>query len=212
MSLVKIRAALEVALDGLAGIIPSVVITSSALGVFTTASPHLLATGLLVSISGHVSTPDLNGTYFIVVTGANTFTLQHSVTKAAIASTATGVGGVLKANLTAWEGMGFSPLGGFAFQQVHMVWADTFNPSMGGSHSRESGFMQVTLYYPNQKGTFGITTRAELIRALFKRGTVFSNGGIQVNILKTPSITKGERIEENFVVAVRVFFQADIFN
>lgn len=215
MSIVKIRAALEIALDAMAGIIPSVNISTSTSGTtaaFISASAHGMTTGMTVSISGHVgSTPDLNGTYLFVSTGASAFSLQHPVTKAAIASTANGTGGVLTANLTAWEGVGFAPVAGVAFQRVNLLPATPFNPSFGGNHSRESGYMQVTLYYPLQRGTNAVMTRAELIRSTFPRGSSFTNNGITVHIPKTPEILPGVVQDENFVVPVKVQYWSDIF-
>lgn len=216
MSIVKLRAALENALDSMIGIIPSVVITSSTAGTivsFLTAIPHLLSTGLIITISGHsASTPDLNGSYYVVVTGANTFTLQHTVTKAAIASTISGTGGIVKANLTAWEGMAFVPLAGVGYQQVNLLSAKPENPTYGGNHHRELGFMQITLCYPNQRGSKAVMTRAELIRSIFYRGASFSYSGVTVNIPKTPEILPGMIRDENLVVPVRIYYWADIFS
>lgn len=216
MSIVDIRAALEVAIDQMPGLIPSVVIASSTPGnptVFQTETPHKLKSGLVVEVSGHSgATPDLNGQYFVVVSAANQFTLQHIVTKTPIASTATGVGGVIIAKLTAWEGTTFKPLAGVPMQRVSFIFSEPVNPTYGNGLTRESGFVQVNLYYPNGFGTRDVMTRAQLIKSTFPRGSSFSSNGIIVHISGTPEMYQGLPVEEHFVVPVRIPFWADIFN
>jgi hypothetical protein len=65
----------------------AVAITSSSLSSgspevteITTATPHGLITGDVVVISGHTSTPAINGEYPVTVTGADTFEIEASVT------------------------------------------------------------------------------------------------------------------------------------
>lgn len=216
MSIVKIRAALENALNAMVDFVPSVNITSSTIGstaTFLTSTPHLLTTGIPVSISGHTaSTPDLNGTYFVVVTGANTFSLKHKVTQFPIASTVEGVGGVVRANLTAWEGVAFDPVAGVPHQQVTLLPATPDNPTFGDGHYREIGFIQVTLFYPRGFGTLGIMTRAELIKSTFPRGSSFSSNGVVVHIPRTPVILSSGVQDESLVAIVKIQYYADIFS
>lgn len=216
MPLVKIRAALETALEGIVGIIPSVVITASVSGTvasFTTETPHKLVTGLSVTLSEHAdSVPDLNGDYLVTVTGASSFTLLHKVTRAPIASTANGVGGVIKANLTAREGVTFAPVAGVPFQKVHLLPATPENPTYGDAHSREIGYLQVTLYYPKGLGTFGIMTRAGLIKSTFPRGSSFTHDSLVVHVLKTPVVLPSVPQDENIVVIVKIPYYADVFS
>lgn len=218
MSIVDIRAALETALDNMPGLIPSVGIVSSTAGasaVLQTDAPHQLKTGLEVGISGHTgSTPDLNGTYKVVANTANTFSLQHKVTGTPIASAAPGVGGVISAKLTAWEGTHFKPHAGVPTQRVHFIFSEPFNPSYGDGSSvltRESGFMQVTLFYPNGFGTRDVMSRAQLIKSTFPRGSSFSSNGTIVHIDGTPEMMNGVPVEEHFAVPVRIPFWADVY-
>jgi len=72
---------------------PAVAITSSSVAtptVITTASPHGFATGDRVVIAGHTgSTPAVDGTYTITVTGASTFTVPVAVSVGGTGGTAT---------------------------------------------------------------------------------------------------------------------------
>ena len=216
MSTVAIRQALENALNAIAGIVPSVAITASTTGTsatFTTTTPHGLTSGISITIAGHAgSTPSLNGIYSVVVTGASTFTLQHNVTKAAIASTVAGTGGTVVANLTAWENVAFAPVPLVPWQAVNFLFARPENPTFGGTHRREIGYMQVTLYYPIQRGTVVVMTRAELIRSTFPRGSSFVKSGITVNVPGTPEIVPGMVIDESYVVPIKIPYWADIFS
>lgn len=214
--MVKIRAALEIALNALGELLPSVNIASITVGattIVTTSTAHGLKTGVSVTLSGIVgSTPDLNGTYFIVVLTATTFRIIHKVTEAAIASTAGGSAGVCKPNLIAWDNTSFKPVPGVPYQKVNILFAEPENPTMGKDHYREIGFMQVSLFYPTLLGTKDITTRAELIRATFPRGASFTNDGVTVKVLRTPMVMSGMPIDESYALPIRISFQADIFN
>ncbi len=216
MSIIKVRAALEVALDAIAGIIPAVAIATSASGtpaIFTTSAPHLLVNNVSVGITGHSgSTPSLNGSYLVVVLSATTFSLLHPVTKVAIASTVGGTGGVVTAKLTAWEGVAFATVPLVPYQRVNLLSSPPENPSFGGSFYRELGFMQVTLYYPVQRGVLDIMTRAELLRTTFARGASFTSSGVTVNIPKKASISAPKIDEEVISSYVRIPYWADIFS
>lgn len=210
MSVVKIRAAFENALNAMPGMVASVAILSSAGGTFTTAVPHGFTSTMSVSITGHNVTID--GAYFIVVTGLSTFTLQSIVSKTAFVPTASGVGGVLSANVTAWEGVSFATVPGIPYQRVNLIMGTPETPVYGGKFSREVGFFQLTLYYPVQRGTAAIMTRAELIRSTFPRGSSFTNSGIVVNIPRKPEIYPTIVDEEVITAVVRIPYWADIFN
>jgi hypothetical protein len=216
MPMVKIRAALETALAAMGELIPSVTISTSVAGasaVINTATPHLLDDGVSVTLSGHSgSTPSLNGKYFITRISATSFSLLHPVTEAPFACTAGGAGGVCKPNLTAWDNTGFKPVPGVPYQKVNLVWAEPDDVTFGGNFHREFGFLQVSLFYPILLGTLDISTRAQLIRTTFKRGSTFEKDGVTVKILKTPAIMGGVPIDESYAVPIRISFQADIFS
>lgn len=198
-------------------IIANCSITSSAIGapaVFTTSADHHLVSGVFVTIANHIdSTPNLNGVWSAIVTGARTFTLQHPVTKAAISSTVAGTGGTLSVNLTAWSNVAFAtPPFNVPYQRISFVFAKPDNPTFGSNHRRELGFLQATLYYPIQQGLLDIMTRAELFRSTFPRGSSFSKDGIVVNIPETPAIIELPPLSDNVVSVVKIPFWSDIFS
>lgn len=215
MSLINIRVALEQAIAAMPNIVPAVVIDSSTASsqatVFETATPHLLETGVTVAVTDH-SESALNGRYYFVKVSDTSFSLRNKVTKAAITSTASGVGGVLTPKLIAWEGVAFEPVAGVPYQKVNALYATPQNPTMGGGHTRETGYIQISLYYPTNLGTVDVLTRAELIRSTFPRGASFSNGGVVVSIDNTPAILPGVVESETYAMAVMIPYRAEIFN
>lgn len=212
MSIAKVRAALEIQLDAMPGIIPSVGIVSSAGGVFKTVSPHLLEAGLHVTVSDHTGSGAVNGSYMVAeVLSETTFTLDDIVSKLDVVSN--GTGGSVIANLTAWENMYFPVLANrVPYQKVNLIRAQPENPTFGDGFYREQGILQVTLIYPLQLGVGEAESRAELIRSTFPRGASFSNGGIVVHIDTTPEIMPAHVFDEGYMVPVRIYYYANIFN
>jgi hypothetical protein len=215
MSNVKIRAALELAINSMVGLVPAVSITSSSASsatLFTSTSPHSLKDGVSVSISNHTgSAPSLNGTYTFVYKTSTTFNLKDSVTGALITSSVGGVNGTLKANLTAWRNVGFVPVQGIPYQQIDFMFAKPQNPTYGSTLIRKSGIMQVTLMYPNQQGSLPAMSRAELIEATFPRGSSFSNNGVVVNISNTAETVELGNVDNYNCVTVKIPYWADVF-
>jgi hypothetical protein len=113
---------------------------------------------------------------------------------------------------TAWESVPFTPIVGTAYQQVNLMIADTLNPTLGGTHYRIKGFMQVLLCYPPNAGAKTAATRADLLVNHFKRGTSLTSGGITVIIDKTPSIAPALIDGERYKIPVSIYFSADIYS
>lgn len=112
---------------------------------------------------------------------------------------------------TAWESVPFTPVVGTPYQQVNILMADTLNPTLGGGHYRLKGFMQVLLCYPPSLGVKAASTRADLLVAHFKRSTSLTNGGITVNIDKTPSIAPALIDGVLYKLPISIYFFADIY-
>lgn len=209
MSQVEIRTALELAVEAMPGVIPSANIVSSdgsSPSVFTTSTAHGFTTGLNVAVSNHTT---LTGNYFVTVLSATTFKLADTRTKTSVATPA-GTGGVVKPLLTAWENVAFVALNNVPYQKVNFVFADPVDISMGDSYYQELGYMQITLYYPQQTGPGAAMSRAELIRKTFPRGSSFSNNGITAKVHRTARISQGTPTDESYIVIVKVPFYADI--
>jgi hypothetical protein len=74
-------------------IVSNIVDSNATTDAITTATPHGLVTGQTVAISGHSgSTPSLNGSHTVVVTGPNTFTIGINITVGGTGGTATSLG------------------------------------------------------------------------------------------------------------------------
>lgn len=212
MSIVKIRAALETALDAMPGILPAVDIVDSVNGVFKTASPHRFEPGLHATVSNHNGEAAANGKFQVAETPTeDTFTLDDIPSGLDVISN--GTGGSVIANLTAWENWDFPVLANrVPYQEVHLLPGRPEDVTMGKGYRREFGIFQVTLVYPLQLGTGEVGERAELIKATFPRGASFSNGGIVVHIDITPEVMRGFPHDDSYRVPVRVYYYADIFD
>ena len=90
--------------------------------------------------------------------------------------------------------------------------ADTLNPTLGGTHYRIKGFMQVLLCYPPNAGAKTAATRADLLVNHFKRGTSLTSAGITVIIDKTPSIAPALIDGVLYKIPVSIYFSADIYS
>lgn len=218
MSIVKIRSALELALDAMPGIIPAANIVSSNTSGVINSPGHGLVSSLSVKISGHTgSVPSINGSYLVNVIDANNFTLQSTVNQAIISLSVGGTGGTVKANLTAWENMSFQTTAGVPFQEPYLLVARPDNPTFGSPFHRERGIFQINLLYPQQIGTGAVSLRAELIRSTFSRGSTFSNSGIDVIIDSTPEIatalmTSGAQNDDRWMLPVKISWYSNIFS
>lgn len=113
---------------------------------------------------------------------------------------------------TAWENVPFTPVVSTPYQQVNLMIADTLNPTMGGTHYRVKGFMQVLLCYPPSVGAKIAATRADLLVNHFKRGTSLTSGGVTVIIDKTPSIAPALIDGVLYKIPVSIYFSADIYS
>lgn len=210
MSRLKIRAALQTPIRNLGGPLADVNIASSAAGKIICAQPHGLADGVVIKVSGH-SEASYNGKFNVKVESATVLVLRDMVREVPFKTVATGVGGVCAAQLTAWDNVQFNPVPSLPYQKVNVMFASPENPSFGGDHYREIGFMQVSLLYPIGLGTLDIETRAELIRATFPRGASFEKDGVTVHIPRTPEIMNGMPVDESYAIPIRIPFYADVF-
>jgi hypothetical protein len=111
---------------------------------------------------------------------------------------------------TSWENVPYTPVSGTAYQAAYLL-PVTENPTMGADHHRLAGIFQVNLFYPLLTGTLTAATRAELIKATFKRGTTMTSGSIKVIVDRTPEIGQGRPDGDRWMIPVRIRFFADIF-
>lgn len=121
----------------------------------------------------------------------------------------TALNGMSPALATAWENTAFTPAAGTPYQQVNMLFAVPSNNEIG-SRYQQSGYMQVKLMYPPQIGTAAVGARAELIRATFRRGVTFVNGGVTTMITDTPEVSPGTSDSDRFSLILKIRFIAQI--
>lgn len=215
MSMIAIRAALEVHLATVTPIVPAVAFTvlAGSPAIFTTATPHGLITGVPVVLQGYTGgTPALAGTYLIAVLSPTTFNLQNSATKAFLAVTIPGSGGSVLASLTAYQNASYQVVSGVPYQLINMTTFKPDEPTQGGGYYREHGVFQVTLVYPVGTGIGSIMTRAELIRSYFKKGLTLSNSGVTTVIDVTPEFGYLQGSSDNISLPVKIGYRADIYS
>lgn len=105
----------------------------------------------------------------------------------------------------------YDPQPGVPYCEAYLLVAPPSNPTMGDGFYQEQGVFQVTLQYPALVGTLDCATRAELIRALFKRGATFSDGGVAVMVDLTPEIGTGTNEADRWKQIVKIRWHADIY-
>lgn len=112
---------------------------------------------------------------------------------------------------TAWDNVEFNPVAGQSWQKVDILFAEPDNPEWGSGY-QQRGFMQVMLFASLLDGAFIARQRAELLRSIFYRKATFTNGGIVVQVERTPDILPGRVDNDWYTLPVRVRFFANIFN
>jgi hypothetical protein len=111
---------------------------------------------------------------------------------------------------TAPENVAFSPVAGEPYQAVYVMPARPDNVEMGPGHT-EQGLFQVNLFYPLGKGAASAVTRAEAIRAAFRRGLTLAKSGLTVLIPETPEVAPGRTEDDRFyMVPVKVRYSSYI--
>lgn len=111
----------------------------------------------------------------------------------------------------AYENVPYTPVAGQPYCEAYMLVATPSNPTVGDGFYQELGILQINLQYPPLVGTLACATRAEAIRSLFKRGAVFSDGGVQVHIDLTPEIMAGAIEGDRWKQIIKVRWHADVY-
>jgi len=111
-----------------------------------------------------------------------------------------------------FENINYEPQPGVPYCEAFLLVAAPSNPTMGDGYHQEQGVFQVTLKFPTDEGTLACATLAGQVKALFKRGATFSDGGVDVKIMRTPTILQGLQDNGRWRQDVRITFNADIFS
>lgn len=107
-----------------------------------------------------------------------------------------------------FENTNFVPVNNVAYIATNMMFSEPDDLGFMDSPYNQLGYMQVTLFYPTNKGPGAAETLAEGIRIWFARGSSFTTDGISVIIEKTPEVSGGSIEENAYVVRVYVRFRA----
>lgn len=107
---------------------------------------------------------------------------------------------------TAWEGVKSTPK--LPYQAVHFMPISSTTNAIGNKpYARESGILQITLFYPTGKGTKQIEQRAELIRNHFF-GQSLIEDNIQVVISEPPLIGAIFVNDDKLALPITIYFNA----
>ena len=119
----------------------------------------------------------------------------------------TALNGMSPALATAWENIEFAPVVGTPYQRVWFMPFVVKTPEVTKSHQVVSYF-QIDLMYPELQGSGAVLARAELIKALFKKSSTFTNGGVTVTITEPPTIGSGSVDGDRWKVCVKIYYSA----
>lgn len=109
------------------------------------------------------------------------------------------------------ENGSYTPVVGTPYQQIFLLPAQPDNPTLGEAYRREVGIFQVSLMYPQNVGPGTAQTRALAVQAHFPRGGVYSAGGVNVLILRTPNIHPGRKDGDRYRIDIDITYQAEVF-
>lgn len=109
------------------------------------------------------------------------------------------------------ENTEYEPVPDRPYCEAYLLVAEPGNPTLGEAFHFEQGILQINLQYPPLVGTLNCALRAEEIRALFRRGAAFTDGGVTVQIDRTPEVGRGEQVEGRWMQIVRIRWHADVF-
>lgn len=109
------------------------------------------------------------------------------------------------------ENQSYDPTADRPYAEVYLMVAKPGNPTMGDGFYQEIGVLQINLQYPPEVGTLAAAQQAELIRAAFKRGASFTDGGVAVIIDGTPEIGAGRIDSGAWMLPIKIPWHADIY-
>lgn len=112
---------------------------------------------------------------------------------------------------TAYEGVTFNPPTGL-YQRVQFTIQRPDDPVLGTGFYRERMTMQVFIVGASNKGTAEIINRAELVRELFKKGTVFTEDNVHIHVLRTPQIAGTTIASDRIICPVLIELVAEVYS
>jgi hypothetical protein len=113
---------------------------------------------------------------------------------------------------TAWENVAYTPVVGDPYQSVHLLPARTENPTFDRPFRRETGLMQVSLFFPVNAGPDPAALRAQAIASMFPRGLTLVNGTLRVLIDASPFIGPARNEGAWYFLPVSIPYTADVYS
>lgn len=112
---------------------------------------------------------------------------------------------------TGYEGVTFNPPSGM-YQRVQFLIQSPQDPVLGTGFHREILSMQVFITAPTNKGTAEVINRAELVRELFKKGTVFTEDNVHIHVLRTPQVAGTTIASDRIICPVLIELVAEVYS
>ena len=113
---------------------------------------------------------------------------------------------------TAYEGVSFNPPAAAMYQRVQFIIRPPQDPVLGTGFHREILSMQVFIAGLTNKGTAEAIARAELVRDHFKKGTVFTEGGVHIHVLRTPQVQGTTIASDRIICPVLIELVAEVYS
>ena len=111
---------------------------------------------------------------------------------------------------TAYEAVKFEPPSNAMYQRVQFQIQQPDDPVFTAGYHREIVQLQVFVVDVIGSGTASALSRAELIRAKFKKGTTLEENGVRIHVLTTPFIGGSVIASDRLVVPVLVDLTAEV--
>lgn len=109
---------------------------------------------------------------------------------------------------TAFENKTFTPVVGTEYQRINHLTNTPVDHAVTLDVTEDRGILQVSLFYPLDKGRVPAKTRAQLIRDQFNPPLTLTKGSGKVEITRTPSIGSGFADGDRYMVPVSIYWQS----
>lgn len=111
---------------------------------------------------------------------------------------------------TVFENTPYTPKAKTPYQRIDLMRAPPENPEMTGAFRRLLGVLQVTLFYPQQKGPAEAEARADAVAAWFPANSSYAKDSVVVTIDGSAYIMAGFQDGDRWAVPVRIPYFSNI--
>lgn len=125
--------------------------------------------------------------------------------RAALETRLNGLSGALP---TAWENLPYSPTVGTAWQRVRLLLNDPVDRALTNDVIEHRGFLEVTLFYPQNAGSSAAATKAQAVADRFAPVQTLTSSTTSVLIAQTARIGSAIALDDWFVVPVSIPWQS----